>query len=225
MEKLFLSVVFLMFFFSGTVHGEGLPWCNFSQGVEGENYGLVPYSAPYQNLSALRVESYWDFGDGGVSTERNPVHTFEKQGAYEVTLTITKNGKENSCSTETVAFLVIADFETRNNTGRMPLEVAFFNTSLVSNEIDETERESFIFGWDFGDGTTSEKENPTHTYTRQGSYDVKFFVIYGGWRYSVISYFAVTVYGFIPLNTTTEVVRDISITSPDGNSRTIELPQ
>jgi formylglycine-generating enzyme required for sulfatase activity len=31
----------------------------------------------------------WDFGDGASSTERNPSHTYNKAGAYDVTLTIT----------------------------------------------------------------------------------------------------------------------------------------
>jgi hypothetical protein len=30
----------------------------------------------------------WDFGDGAVSTERNPVHRYEQPGEYDVTLTV-----------------------------------------------------------------------------------------------------------------------------------------
>ena len=31
----------------------------------------------------------WDFGDGNMSTERNPVHTYEEDGTYTVSLTVT----------------------------------------------------------------------------------------------------------------------------------------
>tara|TARA_B110000211_G_C13890346_1_gene469286 strand:- start:157 stop:828 length:672 start_codon:yes stop_codon:yes gene_type:complete len=34
--------------------------------------------------------------------------------------------------------------------------------------------------WDFGDGTTSSLNNPTHTYTETGSYDVTIYVTYVG---------------------------------------------
>ena len=32
------------------------------------------------------VRWFWDFGDGGFSTEQHPVHTYAKAGAYTVTL-------------------------------------------------------------------------------------------------------------------------------------------
>ena len=31
----------------------------------------------------------WDFGDGGKSTDQNPVHTYDKVGEYTATLTVT----------------------------------------------------------------------------------------------------------------------------------------
>ena len=31
----------------------------------------------------------WDFGDGSTSTEQNPIHTFEEDGTYSVSLTVT----------------------------------------------------------------------------------------------------------------------------------------
>jgi len=34
----------------------------------------------------------WDFGDGGTSTEKNPVHVYTKNGQYTVTLTVTGPG-------------------------------------------------------------------------------------------------------------------------------------
>lgn len=34
----------------------------------------------------------WDFGDGGVSTERNPTHTYTAKGVYDVSLTVSGPG-------------------------------------------------------------------------------------------------------------------------------------
>jgi hypothetical protein len=38
----------------------------------------------------------WDFGDGGTSTEENPVHTYDVYGDYTVKLTVTGDGGENT---------------------------------------------------------------------------------------------------------------------------------
>jgi PKD repeat protein len=32
---------------------------------------------------------HWDFGDGGVSSDRNPVHVYESPGSFDVRLTVT----------------------------------------------------------------------------------------------------------------------------------------
>ena len=38
------------------------------------------------NLSENASYYYWDFGDGNTSTEENPVHIYNSQGVYEVSL-------------------------------------------------------------------------------------------------------------------------------------------
>ncbi len=38
----------------------------------------------------------WDFGDGSTSTERNPKHTYLKEGTYQVSLTVSNGSYENT---------------------------------------------------------------------------------------------------------------------------------
>ena len=54
--------------------------------------GVAPASFRLDSTCSTGVitEWAWDFGDGRVSTERNPVHTFEEAGEYNVTLTVTE---------------------------------------------------------------------------------------------------------------------------------------
>lgn len=53
----------------------------------------------------------WDFGDGGRSAEKDPVHTYTRKGTYTVKLTVSNS---EGCSKEFVrdAYINIADFTT-----------------------------------------------------------------------------------------------------------------
>jgi agmatine deiminase len=52
------------------------------------NTGPAPYEAHFDDLSSGGPTAWeWSFGDGGVSNERNPGHTYLAEGSYTVTLT------------------------------------------------------------------------------------------------------------------------------------------
>ncbi len=50
----------------------------------------------FKNLSQSAEAFYWDFGDGYVSYEENPVHMYEAGGTYEVILTAYSKDKKKS---------------------------------------------------------------------------------------------------------------------------------
>ena len=50
----------------------------------------------------------WDFGDGGKSTEQNPLHTYDKVGEYTATLTVTDQ-KSNKGTDEIDIFVETDD--------------------------------------------------------------------------------------------------------------------
>ncbi|MDV0447565.1 hypothetical protein MsAg5_14690 [Methanosarcinaceae archaeon Ag5] len=51
--------------------------------------GVAPHPVQFTDLSTGNPTSWsWDFGDGGTSTEKNPKHTYQKSGYYNVTLTV-----------------------------------------------------------------------------------------------------------------------------------------
>jgi len=57
----------------------------------------------------------------------------------------------------------IADFSASPISGGSPLKVAFSDRSTGA---------PVSWNWNFGDGTTSRKQNPTHTYSSEGTYTV-----------------------------------------------------
>jgi PKD repeat protein len=60
--------------------------------VAGFDYSVSVLEVTFTNLSTDADTYAWDFGDGGTSTEENPVHTYLDAGTYTVVLTAT-----NSC--------------------------------------------------------------------------------------------------------------------------------
>jgi hypothetical protein len=52
--------------------------------------GLAPLTVQLDDISSGSPQSWsWDFGDGGTSTDPNPVHTYHAVGMYTVSLTVT----------------------------------------------------------------------------------------------------------------------------------------
>jgi glucose/arabinose dehydrogenase len=60
--------------------------------------GVAGLTVTFTDLSSVPSPSawQWDFGDGGVSEERNPVHTYRAPGRFDVRLTVTGSGGEAS---------------------------------------------------------------------------------------------------------------------------------
>ncbi|WP_373838585.1 PKD domain-containing protein [Methanospirillum sp.] len=58
--------------------------------TNGTNVQFIDLSSGFGIISWV-----WDFGDGSTSTERNPKHTYLKEGTYEVSLTVSNESFEN----------------------------------------------------------------------------------------------------------------------------------
>jgi PKD repeat protein len=111
----------------------------------------------------------WDFGDTTSSTTQNPSHTYAATGSYLVTLTIRSGSKLNNTSkTITVGQSLTASFTYSPTSPAVGQAVQFTDTSTGS----PTSRQ-----WNFGDGSTSTVQNPSHTFTTAGSYSVTLTVI------------------------------------------------
>ncbi|WP_440950380.1 PKD domain-containing protein [Methanosphaerula subterraneus] len=149
-----------------------LPAANFTANV---TTGIAPLTVQFtdtslgENLTAWS----WNFGDGNLSTEQNPVHTYALTGNYTVNLTVTNTSGSNS-SVKADYILVstqpqpVANFTANVTTGTAPLAVQFNDTSLGENLT--------AWSWAFGDGNTSTEQNPINNYTTAGTYTVNLTV-------------------------------------------------
>jgi PKD repeat protein len=122
----------------------------------------------FSDTSTGTIESWeWDFGDGTTSDLQNPLHTYTSDGEFVVCLTIFDDWgpcEDTFCDTIFIELpeLCEADFEF-SNVGENPFEFEFIDNSV--GHINAWE-------WDFGDGFTSDEQNPAHVYADTGSYGV-----------------------------------------------------
>lgn len=139
-----------------------IPIANFSNNV---SEGEIPLTVEFTDTSEFATSGVtWDFGDGSeIDTSSNPTHTYNEIGTYTVTLTAS-NGVETDSKTETIIATQkpTAEFNADPLVGYAPLSVTFTDLSYSATE----------WNWDFGDGTVSNGQNPTHTYSQAGSYTV-----------------------------------------------------
>jgi len=117
--------------------------------------------------AALIKDWLWDFGDDSTSHEQNPVHVYEKPGSNHVLVVCTLHDDQSSMfdlGTIEVGPVPYADFywEYLDKDETCCYLVKFTDTSYGAA--------SWL--WDFGDGMTSEEQNPTHRYKEVGFYNV-----------------------------------------------------
>ena len=139
--------------------------------------GTAPLAVTFTDTSTGSPTSWsWDFGDGNTSTNENPSHTYSTAGAFRVNLTVTKGAATNTRSAAGYIMVasasqpLVANFAASPTSGTRPLTVTFTDKSIGSPK---------LWTWNFGDGTTSTQQNPTHTYTSTGSFSVSLHVVNG----------------------------------------------
>jgi len=142
------------------------PVVNFTQ----PNNGCVNSDILFTNLSNITPPSQiinyvWNFGDNITSNIPNPTHTYTSTNTFNITLTATSNFGCVDLFQNSVVINPLSDvsFSPNSGSGCPPLTLDF--TDLSSGVINS-------WNWSFGDGQFSSLENPTHTYTSSGVYQV-----------------------------------------------------
>ncbi len=122
----------------------------------------------------------WTFGDGTSSNQINPTHSYAQPGSYMACLRVQRrnaNGTLSSCFGE-VCYLIVV-----TNPTTTPCNIQAYFSSIANtsqpNTINFTNQSpgylptDSVF-WNFGDGSpiVTGVNNPTHTYTAAGSYNV-----------------------------------------------------
>ena len=114
----------------------------------------------------------WDFDNGTSSTDQNPSINYASPGNYNVDLTVTD---ANGCADQVTNQVTVLTLPSVSFTVN---EVCEGEETVFTNNTSSPSGSPLItFNWDFDDGATSFDQNPTHTYSSAGTYDVTLAVI------------------------------------------------
>jgi gliding motility-associated-like protein len=130
--------------------------------------GCIELPVRFNSISSNAVSQEWSFGDGGTSTVLSPSHTFEDQGVFDVQLVVTS---VHGCVDTLVRHnfietypLPVADFRPLSETA------SIFDPSFTFENLSQ---DGVSYTWHFGDGKSSDDENPTHEYQHPGTWQVR----------------------------------------------------
>jgi len=202
--------------------------------------GTVPTSVVFTDLSTNSPTSWnWSFGDGYVSSSRNVTHVYNTAGTYTVNLTANNTAGSNSMVKTNYITInpMVASFSADHTTGAFSVVAQFTGSSTGTPN---------TWYWDLGDGNTSTLQNPLHTYSTVGTYDVKMkatnnssgafdwenktgYIILTGYQAPVASFTISASDSYVPM---TVVFGDTSTNSPyawnwsfgDGNLSALQNP-
>ncbi len=166
----------------------------------------------------------WNFGVNATpqtSSQQNPNGiTFNAPGTYTVSLTVSENNcTKTYIDTVLVLPMPVVNFNALPQDGCVPFTVQFTDSSVTGAAV-------VTYTWDFGDGSpVSNAQNPVHTYTQPGTYNVTLTLVVSNGctgTYSITIPNMITVHpkptAFFTANPTETTIFNPDITFTDGSS-------
>jgi gliding motility-associated-like protein len=137
---------------------------------------LSPVTFTDLSTNGQMHEWLWTFHDGSISTDQNPIHTFNDTGKFDITLVVYNFGCSDTLTLKNYIYVMppIAKFDTS----------FLCNVPMTRNFIDSSVGAK-TWQWSFGDGGTSTQKNPSHTYAGSGTYSVKLLVSNGACTHEI----------------------------------------
>ncbi|PZM83129.1 hypothetical protein DLH72_03975 [Candidatus Gracilibacteria bacterium] len=134
---------------------------------------IIGFDATQSMVKDSNISKFiWNFGDQ-ITEEGDAVikHRYLADGEYQVSLTVvTSDGKRYSTSKKVVLKPKAQKVKIKSSLLNAPIHQGIdFDSSESIGDITN-------YLWDFGDGNISTEANPTHSYSKAGTYKVKLTV-------------------------------------------------
>jgi len=161
-KHIIYTIVFaLMIFLAKTTQANSDSICvaNFSYEV----YEVIgkPSVIKFTNESSGNPTQFaWDFGDGSISSSKDPIHYFPKDGQFDVHLTVANNiSSDEIVKTVEISVPLSVDFSFYLDTANV-VPNTFIFTGIIEGYYDH-------IIWNFGDQILQDIEDTIHSYAKQ----------------------------------------------------------
>lgn len=169
--KRFVILFVMMAFIAQIIHAQ--PTANFTSN---NTSGCVPLLVQYQDLSQGAIVSWsWNLGTT-TSGLQNPVQLYTTGATHTICLTVTDTAglTDTKCVTNYIDAYALPDvnFSANPTIGCNPALIQFTDNSTTPSGAAITS-----WQWSFGDGGSSNAQNPSHTYNQTNTFDVTLAVV------------------------------------------------
>jgi len=152
-----------------------LPIANFSwDPLSPSTADLINFTDLSYDTDGVIVNWSWDFGDGNISFNQNPLYSYADNGTYTINLTIQDDDGEINFISKIIIITNIPPIS--NFTWNPTIPKTFQNVYFTDLSYD-TDGIIVNWSWDFGDGNISYDQNPVHTYTEYNHYSVSLTIM------------------------------------------------
>lgn len=128
-----------------------------------------PFTTQFHSDVPANIQVTWYFGDGDSSSDLSPIHSYNREGEFDVTLMV----RNNAGCVETIkkekyirVRAPLVEITNLKQEGCIP----FRFTPELSVELPDS---LTSYEWQWGDGTSSEAVKPQKQYEVPGTYDIK----------------------------------------------------
>lgn len=137
--------------------------------------GCLPLIVKFDNTSTGNIAAYqWEFGNGNISSLKNPGAVYTKAGEYSVKLIVTDiSGTKDTLEKKMLIKVFgkpVAGFK-ETKTGGCENDIFSFHDTSISNVGNITK-----WQWNFGDGSSDTTPHPTHKFSKAGIYGVSLII-------------------------------------------------
>jgi large repetitive protein len=143
-----------------------LPMANFTADTVCK--GNITHFTDHSTTNSGTITTWvWNFGDGSSNSNiQNPIHTYAASGTYNVSLTVTNSAGCTGDTSEQAIVKVLPD-ASFTYSGR-----CLGGTTSFQDQSTSPGMPVISWHWTFGDGGSSNLQNPVHIYSSTGTFTV-----------------------------------------------------